>query len=379
MRGFKDANIYIEGLGIKKASVLFVDGKIKIVDEYYDGMEALDDRLIISPGFIDEHTHGANGSDCMDGTFEAFDNISKSILKEGTTSFLLTTMTMKESKIIETLYCLAKYIPMKHLNNAAPLGIHLEGPFISKKFKGAQNEEDVLDLNAEKLLSFITASNNLIREMTYSYKDGNDDFIRMSKEHGIALSLGHTDDTCEEAKRAFDRGTRIVTHMYNAMKGIHHRDVGTAGMALLDDRVSCELIADLKHVLPDAIRLLYKCKGKDKITLITDSMEAKYLEEGQYELGGNAVYVKDGTARLIDGTLAGSILKMNDAVRNIKNVLGIPLEQAIDMATINPAKNIGFTDTKGSIKDGKDADVIVIDKDVNVYMSIVNGNLVYRR
>lgn len=381
IKGFKNVNVILENEGIKKTSILIENGKIAAIGDNIneEGLIELPENLIVSPGFIDEHTHGSNGSDAMNAKYEDLANIASSIPAEGTTSFLFTTMTMGKDKILDALTTINGYLANPKNDAAKPLGVHLEGPFISKEFKGAQNEEDILPLNINDLKDFFLASGNSIKEMTYSYQDGHDDFISLAKEYGISLSLGHTNDTCELAKKAFSKGTHIATHMFNAMKGIHHRDIGTAGAALLDDNVSCELIADLHHVSPDAVRLLYKCKGKEGITLITDSMEAKYLPDGEYQLGGNPVYVKDGTARLIDGTLAGSILKLNEGVRNIKNVLGIPLEDAVYMASVNPAKNLGVYDKIGSISVGKDADFVIIDNDVNVYSTISKGEIIFKK
>ena len=185
--------------------------------------------------------------------------------------------------------------------------------------------------------------------------------------------------TYEEALNAINNGFTTSTHTYNAMKGIHHREIGTLGAVMLDDRVKCELIADLHHVSAGAIRLLYKAKGKDGIILITDSMEAKGLPDGMYQLGGNPVVVKEGTARLENGTLAGSILHLNEGVRNVKNVLGLTLEDAIDLATINPARNMGLDKEIGSIKVGKRADFAIIDSNVNVYKTIRDGKIIYSK
>ena len=185
--------------------------------------------------------------------------------------------------------------------------------------------------------------------------------------------------TYEEALNAINNGFTTSTHTYNAMKGIHHREIGTLGAVMLDDRVKCELIADLHHVSAGAIRLLYKAKGKDGNLLITDSMEAKGLPDGMYQLGGNPVVVKEGTARLENGTLAGSILHLNEGVRNVKNVLGLTLEDAIDLATINPARNMGLDKEIGSIKVGKRADFAIIDSNVNVYKTIRDGKIIYSK
>lgn len=377
----KNSAIYIEGKGIVRTSLRTADGIITEIGDDIEGEDSLilDENLILVPGFVDEHTHGANGSDAMDCKIDSLRNIAKSIVKEGTTSFLFTTMTMSKDRIRSSLATIRDYLSKQDSFSSNALGVHLEGPFISPSFCGAQNKEDILPLDVESLSDFIKESGNAIKEMTFSYKPGHDDFIQLAKDNGIVLSLGHTDDTYDEAREAFDKGVHLTTHTFNAMKGFHHREAGTVGAALLDDRVSCELILDLHHVCKESAEVLFRMKGKDKIILITDSMEAKYLEDGQYELGGNPVYVKDGIARLIDGTLAGSILKMNEAVGNAKEVFSLPLTDAIDMASINPARNLGVDDKVGSIRVGKRADFLIIDKDVNVYQTFVNGNCVYRK
>ncbi len=381
MSVIRDSNIYVEGKGIIRTSLKIENGIIKEISDDIDDEDSitLPEKLIVSPGFIDEHTHGANGADAMDSKEESLKKIAESILMEGTTSFLYTTMTMKKERILSALNIIRDYLPRQRKRCSQALGVHLEGPFISKSYSGAQNIDDILDLDANALNEFIKASGNTIKEMTFSYKSGNDDFIELAKKNNITLSLGHTDDTYKEAKEAFDKGVRLTTHTYNAMRGFHHREAGTVGALMLDDRVCCELILDLHHVSKESADVLYRLKGKDHITLITDSMEAKYLEDGQYELGGNPVYVKDGTARLIDGTLAGSILKMNDAIRNAKDVFSISLTDAIDMATINPARNLKVDDRLGSIKVGKEANFVVLDENVNVYQTFVHGECVYRK
>lgn len=369
-------NVYVYGEGIKKTSVKLSGGKIeKIGARPEEGFLTLPEKLILIPAFIDEHTHGANGGDSMYADSGAYERIASAIPREGTASFLFTTMTMEKGKILSALNAIDGFIKAP-AHGAQPLGVHLEGPFISERFAGAQNVSDILKPDTNTLDEFLTACNK-IKLITLTYKPQYKDFLKKVISLGITPSLGHTDCTAAEAKEAMENGIRCTTHTFNAMRGIHHRDIGAAGEALLSDSVNCELICDLKHVSKEAVKLLYKCKGKDKIILITDSMEAKYMPDGKYKLGGNDVYVKGGEARLKDGTLAGSVLKMNEAVRNIKDVLSIPLTSAVDMATVNPAKNIGVWDTKGSIAVGKDADFTVIDENVNVYKTIANGQIIY--
>lgn len=380
MKGFKNSRIYVEGKGIIKTNLSIENGYIKAIGDDIDttGFEELPEDRILIPGFVDEHIHGAGGADAMNGNLEDLKTIAKYQAMDGTTTFNFTTMTMRKDIIIKALKTINEYMSEPR-DGARVMGVHLEGPFICEAFCGAQNPGDILPLNVDDLKDFINASGDHLKEITACYKPGHEDFAKVLKEHHIAASLGHTDDTSEEAFDAFNNGFKTATHTYNAMKGIHHREIGTLGAVMLDDSVHCELIADLHHVSAGAIRLLYKNKGKDRIILITDSMEAKGLPDGMYQLGGNPVVVKDGTARLENGTLAGSILHLNDGVRNIKNVLNISLEDAIDMASINPAKNMELDHEIGSIKVGKRADFAIIDDEVTVYKTIRDGEVIYSK
>lgn len=375
MFGFKNSNVYVEGKGIIKTNLQIEENKFSSFD-YLDNLEELDDKYIIVPGFIDEHIHGSNNSDAMDATKEALDNISSSIIKEGVTSFLATTMTMSNDKILSSLENIANY---NSTNGANLLGIHLEGPFISPSFSGAQNKDEIIKPTKETILNYINKSNNKIKIMTIAPENCDNEIYQILKDNNIVISAGHTNATSKDIKNGIQHGLSLTTHTYNAMKGLHHREIGTVGAALLYDELACELICDLHHVSEDAIRLLYKNKPKDKLILITDSMEAKFLEDGNYSLGGQPVIVKNGTARLENDTLAGSILHMNEAIRNLKNVCNLTLEEAIDKATINPAINLKINKNKGSINIGKDADFVIIDKDLNIYRTYVNGKLVYKK
>lgn len=375
MFGFKNSYIYIEGKGIIKSS-LKIDNSKFVSFESEDNFEQLDDKYIIVPGFIDEHIHGSNGSDSMEASVSTLDNISSSIVKEGVTSFLATTMTMPKNDMIKALNNIGNY---SNSNGANLLGIHLEGPFISRDFCGAQDPKNIVIPTEKLILEYIKESNNKIKIVTLAPENVDDNIYKILLENNIIISAGHTNATVKDIKKAIELGLSMTTHTYNAMKGIHHREIGTVGAALLYDELACELICDLHHVSEDAIRLLYKSKPKDKLILITDSMEAKFLNEGKYSLGGQPVIVKDGTARLENNTLAGSILHMNDAIRNLMNVCNLSLEEAIDKATINPAINLKIDSTKGSISIGKDADFVIIDKNLNIYRTYVNGKLVYKK
>ncbi len=375
--GFKNVNVYVEGKGIVKSDILVKDGKIASFSNK-DGL-TLNDDLIVVPGFIDKHIHGANHSDCMYPTRKDISNVACTIASEGVATFLPTTMTQTEENIDKALKNIREYIESKPTTGAYPLGIHLEGPFISKLYKGAQVESCIVPCSVKQFKHYQEVSGNNIKEVTMAYEENGKELANYLYQNKIVASIGHTNATSEEVIEASMNGVTSATHTYNAMKGLHHRGAGTVGGVMLCDSIYSELICDLVHVCPDAIRVLYKVKGQDKICLITDGIESKHLPDGVYALGGQKVIVKGKEARLEDGTLAGSTLKMNDAINNAKKVLGISLEKAIDLATRNPALNLGIFDKKGSIALGKDADFAVIDKDLNVYMTVSNGNVIYKK
>lgn len=382
IKGFKQVNVYVEGIGIVKKTIRIENGKIaKICDctDVEEGFITLDDDKIVVPGFIDKHIHGANNSDGMYNTIEDSKNISKVIASEGVSSYLITTMTQSVEQIDAALLNAKNFIEQYNYEGAKPLGIHLEGPFISKKYKGAQIESCIVPCDVETFKHYQSVSGNNIKQVTLAYEENGKELVNYLRETNVVASLGHTDATCEQSLEAVKEGATSFTHTYNAMKPLHHREAGTVGAALLADEAYCEMICDLIHLSKYAIKVLYKAKGKDKLIVITDGIEARHLPDGEYQLGGQAVYVKNGEARLIDGTLAGSTLLMNNGLRNVKNVLELSYEDTIDMATKNPALNLGIYDKKGSIKEGKDADFAVIDKDFNVYMTISEGNIIFEK
>ena len=377
--GFKNSKIYVYGKGIIETSLLINNGKIEMLGDFNnDKLIQLPDNLIVLPGFVDKHIHGANHADFMNPTKDDLKKITDAIAHEGTTSCLATTMTQSMDAIKAAVKNIGAYINESH-EGVEILGIHLEGPFVSPKFAGAQPLEFIVQCDIEKFNSINRASLYTVKQVSYACEENGLDFTTHLVNNGIVASIGHSNSDYATVVKATDLGATSITHTYNAQRGLHHRDIGVVGAAMLDDRLSCELICDLIHVSPAAIKLLFKNKGKDNICLITDSIEAKYMPDGKYSLGGQPVFVKDNAARLENGTLAGSTLKLNEGVRNFMNTVNISLTDAVDCATINPARVLGIDDRKGSIELGKDADLIVVDKDLNVYMTICRGNIVYSK
>ena len=381
MKCFKNAIVYVEGEGLKKCTLSFEERVIKIGKKEIKNAEVIElpAGAIVLPGFIDQHIHGAGGSDGMDGTMEDVDKIAKTIAAEGTTSFLVTTMTQSPENITKAVSAVKAYRDAKIKDGARVLGVHLEGPFIAAAFKGAQPLEYVKAPDIEAFESYNEASGNSIRIVTIAPEvEGATEFISYLKEKGIVASIGHTGAKYPEIEKAVECGAANVTHTYNAQTALHHREIGTVGSAMLLDDLNCELIADTIHVSVPAMRLLVKNKPLDKLTLITDAMRAKGIPDGVSELGGQTVYVKNGEARLEDGTLAGSVLRMNRALQNMIEKVGVPYTQAVDYATINPARTLNLDKEIGSIKIGKRADFTVLDESFNVLMTIRSGKIIYQ-
>lgn len=382
MKGLINVNAYVEGVGITKTDISFNNGIIKDIDENLaiENIVDIPNNSVVLPGFIDEHIHGAGGFDTMDGTLDALDTISKTLVKEGTTSFLATTMTQSEENIENALINIKDYITSQSDEGATLLGVNLEGPFISENYIGAQPLKYLLDPNIKIFDKFYKASGENIKLTTVApeEKDGLN-FISHIISKGVNVAIGHSDANIEIVQKAISKGANTITHLFNAQRGIHHRELGVAGSGLLFDELYTETIADLIHLSKYTLMLIAKTKSKDKIILITDSMRAKGLNDGVSELGGQKVIVKNGEARLTNGHLAGSILKMNDAIKNMVLKVGVPFLNAVDFATINPAKNLGVNDKIGSIKKGKLANLTVIDDEFNVLYTFIKGNLVYKK
>lgn len=377
MKGFNNAEIYVDGVGIINTSITFFEGRIHSVGHPCDEPIPLPKGAIVVPGFIDQHVHGAGGADAMDGDDDALKKMSQTLLKEGTTAFLPTTMTQTKERIIKALKCVNRLIGRRFDLGATILGAHLEGPFISPFFAGAQPRDCISPPNEILFEEFYKASGGNIKIVTLApEREGAKDLIKRALQLGVRVSVGHTAAKYREAEEAFSLGATSVTHTFNAQTGLHHRDVGTVGAAMLFDGAYTELIADKIHLSPEAIKLLLKNKPKDKIILITDSLRNKHLPDGLSELGGQSVTVRNGEARLADGTLAGSVLKMNEAVRNMID-LGVSFTDAVDFATKNPSTHLGIFDDYGSIKPGKRADITVLSPSGEVLMTLVAGRPLY--
>lgn len=380
MRIFKSANIYAEGRGVKRCDLAFGE-KILAIGDCRESGDVINvpDGCIVLPGFIDQHIHGAGGADAMDGSLSALGKIAETVAAEGTVRFLATTMTQNKPRLLAAVSAVAEYMSLNARTGAAVEGIHLEGPFLSPERAGAQSPDWIVKPDWEYFKELYVSSRERVKMITVAPEIGGaEEFIKRLVGTGVSVSVGHSNADYECLCRAGELGADCVTHLYNAQSGFHHRDIGVAGGALLSDGFYTELIADGIHVSYPAIKLTVKNKPLKKIILITDAIRAKGLPDGDSELGGNKVYVRNGEARLADGTLAGSVLKMNIAVRNMVEKAGVPLTDAVDFASANPAAHLNIADRTGSIREGKQADFTVLDSAYNVVYTIRDGNVIYR-
>lgn len=338
----------------------------------YDGDILDGENLYLSPGFIDIHIHGAYGCDTMDATCESLKKISQTILKHGVTSFLPTTMTCSKEDIrnaIKNVYLVMK--EKSTVNNI--LGVHLEGPFINGNKIGAQNPNYLLEPSIGNFKDIAEDYEEIIKIVTLAPEiEGAQNLIQYLHKKNIVVSIGHTDAKYEEAMEGIKNGISHATHLFNAMTPFNHRDPGAVG-AILNSNITAECILDGIHIHYASLDIALKIKSSDKIILITDAMNACCMKDGKYSLGGQEVIVKDSIARLNNGVLAGSVLTLDKAVRNVKNNLNIPLYEIIKLLTINPSKVCGTNSTKGIIKENYDADLILFDEDINIKHVFVNG------
>ena len=361
-----DLTPYIGTICIHDDFISLEDAKLYDNEPYIDGS-----GFIAMPGFVDLHIHGAAGSDMMDATIDAYETIASSLLQEGVTAFLCTTMTQSNEAIEAAIQQFKT--KTAHLKNI--VGIHLEGPFVNAQRAGAQPIEHIQPPNVELFKKWHTLSEESIKLITIAPELVQDDFIETLVELGIIVSAGHTDATSEQLRYAQQQGLRSITHLYNQMRPFHHRETGAIGEALFNDELYCELIADFIHCSEAAAKFALKCKGDDRLILITDAMRAKGLSEGTYDLGGQAVTVgKD--ARLADGTLAGSILKMNEAVKNMAPFC--QPEQLVKLSSTNANRLLG-RQHYGAIKEGFKADLVLLDRSFEVQYTILNGQIVYSK
>jgi len=321
------------------------------------------------PGFIDVHIHGAGGHDVMEGTPEAFRSITRKVAEHGTTSLVATTVTASADDTVRAVEGITGYIARQHQTEeprAEILGIHFEGPFISKERRGVHPPQWIQLPSAQTLGRFLKAAAGNARILTIAPELlGAAPCIDAAREAGLVVSMGHTDATYEQARAAMARGARNATHVYNAMRPFSHRDPGVIGAVLTSPDVNAELIADGVHVEEAAMKLLLLAKGATRVILVSDGLSATGMPDGKYTLGEMEVTVTGGVCRNAEGVLAGSTLTLDRALRNIVG-LGIALPDAVRMVTLNPAAMLGIEFKKGALRAGADADVLLLDEELQI-------------
>lgn len=382
MKAIVNGRLVLPGEVLENRALLY-DGKILGIvapGEIPAGAERLDAQgRMVLPGLMDLHIHGYQGEDASDGSFEGLKVMAQGVAKNGVTAFLPTTMTVSYDELRRAFAQIRRAMAESRKDDwmgAAIVGANAEGPFINVARKGAQAEEHVRPGDA----AFLKEYADVIRLFTIAPEvEGNMDCIReMAKQPGVRISMGHTAATYDQAKAAIDAGVRHVTHLFNAQTGLHQRDPGVVGAALTDGRVTCELIADTFHVHKALFELVAKMKGEN-LALITDCLRATGLEDGTYTLGGQEFTLQGIQCHLKDGTIAGSVLKLNHAIKNMLDNTDLTIPEAVKMASLTPARCIGLDGCRGSIEVGKDADLALADDQFEISTTILGGRTIYDR
>jgi N-acetylglucosamine-6-phosphate deacetylase len=339
-------------------------------------------EMTVVPGFVDVHIHGAGGHDVMEGTTLALDRIAATVARHGTTSLVATTVTASIEDTCHSLEGIAHYIrnqaQLNEIQDDARLaaefvGIHLEGPFISHARRGVHPPDAIAQPSTATLQKFLEAADGLVKIVTIAPEvPGACKLIEYAVAAKIVAAIGHTDADYEQGREAIQAGARHAVHMFNAMRPFSHRDPGVVGAILTDPEVTAEIIADGVHVAGPAIQVLLGCKGFDAVVLVSDGIAATGMHDGRYRLGNFEVTVKDGVARNSEGKLAGSTLTLDRALRYLV-AIGVPLQEAVRMATVLPARRLGLAGKKGIIAVGADADLVALTPDLRVAGVMTRG------
>lgn len=385
----KNAKVITQERIIEKGSILIQGDKIKGVFNNDEFTTSENSNIIdvkghyVSAGFIDIHTHGGGGHDFMDGSLEAYIDGTKAHLPYGTTSIVPTTLTGTKESLFKT-FDIMKEVKKNTQMSPNILGIHLEGPYIAHEQRGAQDPKYIKDPDQDEYMEILNYSDDIVRWTIAPERPGALQLGRVLTERGIICSIGHSNAIYEQVLEAYEHGFNLITHLYSGMSMVRRintfRYAGVVESSYLIDDMYVEVIADGIHLPPSLLKLIYKIKGADRICLVTDSMRAAGMPEGEYILGdkqnGQKVIVEDGVAKLINRkAFAGSVATADRLVRNMVKLANVPLQEAVKIITYNPAKIMGIESSKGSIAVGKDADIIVFDYDINIKMVMVGGKV----
>ncbi|PGL72843.1 N-acetylglucosamine-6-phosphate deacetylase [Bacillus sp. AFS055030] len=378
MKAIKLEKIYTPGKVVANGYILIENGKISEITTDRPSCEILDyANFVAIPGLIDLHIHGIAGNDTMDASIHSLREMSLSLARHGVTGFLPTTLTHDFEKIKKAVKIVSD--SMGQTEGAEIIGSYVEGPYITTEHRGAHPVKYIRELQTDELYELIKVSNNTVKVITIApEKENAGEAIKLLTDKGIHVSIGHTNADFDTTNNAIEHGARISVHTFNGMRGFNHRDPGCLGAVLTNDQCYCECIADLQHVHPGAIKLLYKAKGIEHILLISDSMAAADLPDGFYTLGTLDVKVENKIARTIEtGSLAGSTTNLMECLKNVNDILEVPLETILPMVSLNQAKLLKIDHEVGSIECGKKANIVLIDRKFNVQATFVNGELVF--
>ncbi len=381
---FYDATVFTPHAIIDRGAVVVSDeGKIAFVGKVEDAPQVRGLHInlrgrILAPGFVDIHVHGGYGVSFGDGDLAGgLEVYSKWVAGNGVTGFLLSIAAPDAPSLTNIISTYATILN-REVPGAEPLGLHLEGPFINREKKGGFNPTWIRSASVEETQAYLDAGNGKIVQMTLAPEMPNADAVAtLLRQAGVVAALGHSNTDYTTASKALQGNFAHVTHTFNAQSSLHQRAPSVFGAVLASDHITAELIADGVHVHPGAMKVLIRCLGTDRVVLITDSIIAAGLKDGLYNLVGSDIFVKAGVALQADGTLSGSTGTLNRCVRNVHQLVGYPLLEAVKMASLNPCRAMGFADRLGSIYPGKDASLTVIDEEVNVYLTMVKGQIVY--
>ena len=382
MKAIINGKIILPDRVVTSKALLFDEQIVGLADAADIGEAQVIDAggMYVAPGLIDMHCHGFLGVDTCDGNAEGIVKIAEGLLKNGVTAWLPTTMTLPLDYLRSVLSMLRSLRAQSRDHSlwrgTQILGVNFECVFLNPLRKGAHQEDLIRPASAE----FIKEHADIIKVFTVAPEmPGNMECIEeIARDTDVMISIGHSDATYEQALEAVEKGARHVTHLFNAMSPLNHRNPGVVGAALNSPELSVELITDTFHIHPGLFPIVAKLKDR-KLVLITDCISAGGLADGSYDLGGQEVIVRGIECRLADGTIAGSVLKLNQAVHNMMNATGLQVNEVVNMASLNPATALGVSANKGSLEAGKDADIIIADPDFNIFRTLIGGETYYAK